>query len=130
MKWINLMMGAFVIVGCTHSPKMPDHQNLPKQVIKFQSKNASVAEIAECHKQGGVVQQVGMLGFDKCIMTYPDAGKTCTKGDDCHSGTCELTFENSQNIIAPMTGVCKADNNPFGCRSFIESGQVQTICVD
>lgn len=120
---------AFSILGCAHSPNIENEKITPKEV-KFQSKNASPAEIAECQKQGGKVKKVGVLQFDKCIITYPDAGKTCTKGDDCQSGTCEPKSNNALKPTEAITGVCKADNNPFGCRSFIENGQVLTLCVD
>lgn len=120
---------AFSILGCAHSPNIENEKITPKKV-KFQSKNANLAEIAECQKQGGKVEKVGVLQFDKCIITYPDAGKMCTKGDDCQSGTCEPKSNNALKPTKAITGVCKADNNPFGCRSFIENGQVLTLCVD
>ena len=120
---------AFSILGCAHSPNIENEKITPKEV-KFQSKNASLAKIVECQKQGGKVEKVGVLQFDKCIITYPDVGKTCTKGEDCQSGRCEPKSNNALKPTEAITGVCKADNNPFGCRSFIENGQVLTLCVD
>ncbi|MBE9579586.1 MULTISPECIES: hypothetical protein [Moraxella] len=134
MRLLFVATLALSLIGCVHSSHNENIQetqkSVPKKIIEFQSKNASPAEITECQKQGGKVQKVGMLQFDKCIITYPDAGKTCTKGDDCQSGACEPKSDNAQNINTPITGVCKANNNPFGCRSFIHDGQAQTLCVD
>lgn len=129
MRLKLVMILAFFILGCAHSPNIENEKITPKEV-KFQSKNASPAEIDECQKQGGKVKKVGMLQFDKCIITYPDAGEMCTKGDDCQSGRCEPKSNNGLKLTKAIIGVCKVDNNPFGCRSFIESGQVLTLCVD
>lgn len=116
-------------MSCVHPPHNENVQetqkSVPKKIIEFQSQNASPAEIAECQKQGEKVQTVGLAQFDKCIITYLDAGKTCTKGDDCQAGICKMNETNAQ-----LTGMCKATNNHFGCYDFIHNGQMQEIFVD
>ncbi|UNU73211.1 hypothetical protein LU293_09070 [Moraxella nasovis] len=107
-----------------------DMKHTPPKPTQFADKNATADDIVSCQKQGGVIKKVGMLGFDQCVITYLDAGKLCTKGDDCLSGTCEPDQNSRFNPNKPINGICKADNNFFGCRSFIQDGQVQTICVD
>ncbi|OPH36046.1 hypothetical protein [Moraxella equi] len=127
----TLVLSLMSCVHPSHNENIQETQkSVSKKIIEFQSQNASPVEIAECQKQGGKVQKVGMAQFDKCIITYPDAGKTCTKGDDCQAGICEVNETIAQPPTTQLTGVCKATNNHFGCYGFIHDGQMQTICVD
>ena len=74
--------------------------------------------------------KVGMLLSEKCIITYPDAGKVCTKGDDCQANICEVNEASPIGQTFKLVGMCKATNNHFGCYNFIDDGQIQGICVD
>jgi hypothetical protein len=52
----------------------------------------SAANEADCTKQGGTWDFFGkantVQNIKICRHTYPDAGKSCTDGKDCGSGTC------------------------------------------
>ena len=49
----------------------------PYERIQFASQFATPAERARCEAAGGEVRQAGMLGWQHCIQTYPDAGQAC-----------------------------------------------------
>lgn len=105
-------------------------------MAEFQSTNASADnfdnsnDIVKCQEQGGQPHKVGMLLSEKCIITYPDAGKVCTKGDDCQANICEVNEASPIGQTFKLVGMCKATNNHFGCYNFIDDGQIQGICVD
>lgn len=143
MKALFAAVLAVSLVGCVHSSPNENTQEsqetnvvsapMPKptiEVIRFKSVEATFDEIAECQKQGGRVEKAGRLQADHCVITYSDAGKACTKGDDCQSGVCEPEYDKKKDKYNPNKGTCKVDNNPFGCRSFIDNGEAVQICVD
>lgn len=44
---------------------------------------------AACAAKGGVVKGVCMFGFPSCVVSYSDAGKSCSNKSDCQ-GNCEV----------------------------------------
>jgi hypothetical protein len=75
----------------------------------------------------------GMLGILSCSCRMPDAGKTCTDGDQCQ-GKC---------VSTPKGYRCSKHKTVFGCHSFLPRGWsrqkapakglrglVPSICVD
>lgn len=89
-------------------------------------------DIEACQAGGGEVRQEGLMGLPRCVTPYADSGTACRDGDDCQ-GRC-LADETTTDFDAPlgeMTGVCEADDSPFGCVGEIEDGRYTgLICVD
>ncbi|HEY8614987.1 hypothetical protein [Phenylobacterium sp.] len=86
-------------------------------------------DAAACARQGGTVRPVCMLGRPMCVIPFADAGKACTDGDQCQ-GDCRF-----QGAKPPpggkVTGQCQRSNDPCGCFSNVEDGQVTGgLCVD
>ncbi len=98
--------------------------------IRFESQTATADERAACEAAGGEIQQGGLLGGEICVQTFADAGQSCTDSSQC-MGLClaagDFVVGNSQ----PVTGQCKADDNPFGCYQEVENGSpLGALCVD
>jgi len=97
--------------------------------IGFKSEIATPAERAKCEAAGGEVMRAGLAGFENCIQTFSDSGKTCTDSSDC-MGTCRA-YGMPSSFDELMTGQCAKTDNVFGCYARIEGGRADgMICVD
>jgi len=87
---------------------------------------APIAKTAQsCKAQGGSWQPVCMLGSEYCVLSYADAGKSCTDSSQCQ-GKCLVVSAKIQ-----PTGQCQLNNNPCGCFSSMENGQaLPGLCID
>lgn len=86
---------------------------------------------AECRARGGKMIPQGRMQSLRCVVSYSDAGRRCTDGDDCE-GDCRIedTAAASQAGQAAV-GQCQANSSRFGCYTTIEDGKAEaTICVD
>ncbi len=85
---------------------------------------------AECLKAGGEMQTVGRLQSTQCVVTYADAGKRCTDGDECQ-GNCRIEDVSRPSEGRLHTARCQATSAPFGCYTLVEDGKASaTLCVD
>ena len=79
----------------------------------------NAAERASCLAMGGRVGRGGLLPDELCFRPTADAGKVCSRAEDC-SGFC-LADTRSCSTVTPM----------FGCIDRLGSdGQKTTLCVD
>lgn len=82
----------------------------------------------DCLRQGGTIRPVCLTQEPMCVIPYPDAGRPCRDGDDC-AGDCLATAAAKQG--EPATGVCQSNNDPCGCRTYIEDGRIaHGLCID
>lgn len=89
-------------------------------------------DVDACTAGGGEVRQEGMLGLPRCVTPYADAGKKCRDSEEC-LGRCLGDDAETDYEAAPgeMTGLCEADDSPFGCNGEINDGNYGGfICVD
>ncbi len=103
----------------------------PYEKISFAGEIATPGERARCEAAGGEIRPDGRRGWQQCIQTFADAGKTCSDSDDC-LGECRVDL-NSMPAVAsqPVTGACQVNDSPFGCHATVEDGVAQpAICVD
>lgn len=122
-----LMVMVCLAAGCaTPDPapaSMPEMSN-PKEF--------NAADRDACAAAGGTYEQAGRLGWYRCTASFSDAGKVCTDSSEC-MGKCvtdkEIEFDDETGPLE-TTGVCAANDNPFGCYTTIEDGLPSTICVD
>ena len=86
---------------------------------------------AACTQLGGLYEPAGRAGYLHCVLTYSDAGKSCSDGADCE-GDCLAGSEQPAGTAGPaVSGTCQATTSRFGCYSRIEQGRVaMAICVD
>ena len=73
----------------------------------------------------------GRMQSVRCVITYADAGRRCTDGDDC-AGDCRVDdVANAPAAGSNAVGQCQANSSRFGCYTTIEDGKAgATICVD
>lgn len=86
------------------------------------------AQRMQCLASGGTVEKAGMLGGERCTLSYGDGGQVCTDSSQCQ-GKCvaELAGANQNNT----SGICERSDNPFGCYALVESGRTgPALCVD
>lgn len=81
-----------------------------------------IDDFALCVAGGGNMKRVGDRGIFQCVHTYSDAGKACLSSNEC-LGDCIVSTANS------FQGVCKSDDNPFGCFTTVEKGG-PLVCRD
>ena len=100
-----------------------------KQVETWRREALEKIDVQACTERGGTVRGVCMFGLPACVVEYSDAGKTCSDSAECE-GDCRLQ-ESRLPIGTKTTGFCTENNDPCGCWSQIEDGEVtETICAD
>lgn len=84
---------------------------------------------ASCVARGGQMERVGRAQTLQCVITYADAGKSCTDGSQCQAGRCHGPMEAASR--ENVTGQCQPTNMAFGCYTTITNGRMgAAICVD
>ena len=89
-------------------------------------------EASDCQARGGKMLPQGRMQTLQCVVSYADAGKRCTDGDDCQ-GDCRVEEADGGFPAAgtAVTGRCQASSSRFGCYTTVEDGRAEaTICVD
>lgn len=89
------------------------------------------AAAAECQARGGQMQPQGRMQSLQCVVSYADAGKRCTDGDDC-LGDCRVEdVTSAPRAGAAAVGQCQPTSSSFGCYTRVEDGKAEAaICVD
>lgn len=81
-----------------------------------------------CVSQGGFVERAGILGAERCTMTYSDGGNICIDSSNCQGKCVTGVGGGDSNAVS---GQCQKTDNPFGCYSEVLGGKVQPgLCVD
>jgi hypothetical protein len=66
-----------------------------------------------------------------CVMTFSDAGKPCTDGDDCAGDCMAKTDAGFAQTGATTPGLCAVNDDPCGCKQTVEDGKATAaICID
>lgn len=83
-----------------------------------------------CAQRGGAMKPVGRAQTVQCVVSYEDAGKRCTDGDQCR-GDCRVETTPFPETGASAAGQCQAESTTFGCYAKVEDGKaLPAICVD
>jgi hypothetical protein len=92
---------------------------------------AGSEDAAACARAGGKMLPQGRMQSVRCVITYADAGRRCTDGDDC-AGDCRVgDVANTPAAGAPAVGQCQVNSSRFGCYTTVEGGKAEaTLCVD
>lgn len=125
MKPLLFITLLIAISGCVANNKTQLEIELEKERAEALAK----IDVAACKKAGGKVEPIGLYELPKCVLYYPDGGKTCKSETDC-IGFCV----SRETLVAktPATGICAhSEHDHYGCFSIIENGEAQhPICVD
>jgi len=145
MKRLLLLALALVAAACTAPAPPTDTPATPTTFIGIDGRplvsaegiidnsvqEALTANPAACAKVGGAIQPVCRMQAPMCVITFADAGKSCTDGDQCGSGRCYAADSTASTGRPGATGQCTATNDPCGCFQRIEKGLAQpTLCAD
>lgn len=112
-------------VGIDGKPLLKADGTIDHEVVQ-----ALTANPEACAKAGGEVRKVCLMGTPMCVVTFKDAGKVCSDGSECGSGSCRLA-EMGAPAEQPGKGICAPTNDPCGCFQMVEDGIVQhALCAD
>lgn len=135
MKRILIATAAALMVACQPMPATDRPTELAAIVPAGQTViSPSVAgseDAAACARAGGKMLPQGRMQSVRCVITYADAGRRCTDGDDC-AGDCRVgDVANPPAAGAPAVGQCQVNSSRFGCYTTVEGGKAEaTLCVD
>lgn len=95
------------------------------QVLSGNASGTEEPTYAEnCKKEGGEWVRGGILGFYGCLRPAEDAGKACTKSNQCQYG-CNARPGTSPRPGEKTIGQCQKNNSHAGCRIDIKNGIAQ-----
>ncbi len=125
-----LIMAAVMMAACQPLPANDGKTDLAEAAPAVQSVAGS-EDAAACARVGGKMLPQGRMQSVRCVITYADAGRRCTDGDDC-AGDCRVgDVANAPAAGTSAVGQCQASSSPFGCYTTVEGGKAEaTICVD
>ncbi|MBA4804854.1 MAG: hypothetical protein H2038_09415 [Brevundimonas sp.] len=138
MKRLVIALAALLAAACQPMPGTPgapgqeapavdeiDTTDVPPAVRVPERTEAS-----DCEARGGRMTPQGRMQTLQCVVSYADAGKRCTDGDDCQ-GDCRVEDAPFPAAGASAVGRCQADSGRFGCYATVENGRAQAaLCVD
>lgn len=122
MKTTTILV-TFLLAACAPGAPIEEARDV-------QSSSGAPADAASCHAAGGVMKPVGRRQTLQCVLSYADAGKSCTSGSQC-AGDCRAEPGTEAVPGQPVAGYCQATSDRFGCSTQVEDGRAQsTICID
>lgn len=129
---ILVALALLVAAACAPVARTAPTANLAPQVAPPVSAPAALKPVdeASCKTAGGDWRPICRMQKPACVISYPDAGKACTDGDDC-AGNCVAKAAVAMTDGKPATGICSANNDPCGCMQLIEDGKaLPMLCAD
>ena len=125
-----LIMAAVLMAACQPLPANDGKTDLAEAAPAVQSVAGS-EDAAACARAGGKMLPQGRMQSVRCVITYADAGRRCTDGDDC-AGDCRVgDVANAPAAGTNAVGQCQVSSSRFGCYTTVEGGKAEaTICVD
>ena len=101
---------------------------------RLPSNNPQKSQVG-CESVGGDWDTVA----DKCLVSYKEAGESCTDGGQCISGICSPPTLSSDekdtlahNPISNIVGVCASNAEVTGCVPQVQKGvvSIETMCEE
>ena len=125
-----LIAVAVLMAACQPLPANQGKTDLAEAAPVVQSV-AGTDDTAACAARGGKMLPQGRMQSLRCVITYADAGRRCTDGDDC-AGDCRVgDVANAPTAGTNVVGQCQVSSSRFGCYTTVEGGKAEaTICVD
>ena len=125
-----LIAAAVLIAACQPLPRNGGAADLAEAAPVVQSPDGT-QDAAACARAGGKMMPQGRMQSVRCVITFADAGRRCTDGDDC-AGDCRVEdVTDAPAAGANAAGRCQANSSRFGCYTTVEGGKAEaTICVD
>jgi hypothetical protein len=83
----------------------------------------------ECGLEGGQYVRRGLGQFYACQHAYSDANKKCSNSKDCQ-GACMVPYEAVYETSVPEFGQCAENDDPYGCKCYLDYPDIQCSCLD
>lgn len=116
---------ALLLSACAPTVATPPTETAGPARIDWQA--AQTPE--QCAKISGNWRPICMMGKPACVVTYADAGKSCSDSSEC-SGRCQ-TKDNGVPPGTEVRGQCTATSDPCGCFQIVEKGKAgYPLCAD
>lgn len=136
-----IVLAAFVIVAaCTPAPTPSPSEPVlattpvapaPTPAVEQSPTATQIADEASCGTAGGEWRPICRMQKPACVITYKDAGKSCTDGSQCEGDCLGETVSGAAAAGSPATGKCSTNSDPCGCRTLISDGKAAaTLCAD
>ena len=136
---ILMVLAALAVAACSPAASPPASEPAPAATPGPQTPAADPAtpvptpavDQASCLSNGGEWRPVCRMQQPACVVTFADAGKACTDGDDC-SGDCMAKSDGGFAQEGSTTpGFCAVNDDPCGCKQTVENGKATAaICID
>lgn len=124
IRGLSVGFCVLLLTGC-----MPVATSQPQSSLQDEAPVQS-DDASACRVRGGKMQRVGRLQSWQCVVSYADAGKRCTDGDQCQ-GDCRIDTAPFPANGSAAVGQCQANSNAFGCFTRVEDGKADvSLCVD
>lgn len=120
-----LVAAALMLAACAQPATTPLPVQ-PETPAKIDWQAASTAE--QCSSISGEWRPVCMMGKPACVVTFKDAGKSCSDSSEC-SGKC-VTKAGAQPGTETR-GQCTTNSDPCGCFQLVTKGKADyPLCAD
>lgn len=134
MKRLLIACAALMAAACQPMPAAENGRtDLAETAVQSPASGGEVSGLSatECAARGGKMIPQGRMQTERCVVSYADAGKRCTDGDDC-LGDCRIEDVTAASQAGQAAvGQCQANSSRFGCYTTVEGGKAEaTICVD
>ncbi len=117
---VALMLAACAQPAMTMPPTQPE---APARVDWQAAQN-----VEQCSTIGGEWRPICMMGKPACVVTFKDAGKSCSDSSEC-SGRC--ITKTSAQPGSETRGICTTNSDPCGCFQLVTKGQADyPLCAD
>jgi len=123
---VLLAAAALMLAACAQPIAAPPASE-PQAPVRVDWQAAQNAE--QCSAISGEWRPICLLGKPACVVTYADAGKSCSDSSEC-SGRC-ITSDSGARPGSETRGVCTATSDPCGCFQLVTNGKADyPLCAD
>ena len=117
MRWM-VGIAALIVAACApvtgSATPTPTPAPAPQQVVQ---KLTPAADEAGCRSQNGSWAPICRMQRPACVLSFSDAGKSCTDSDQCQ-GACYADAAGGASQPGKfVTGKGATDSNPCGCKA-------------
>ncbi|MBP9233526.1 MAG: hypothetical protein KBF30_02555 [Hyphomonadaceae bacterium] len=131
MRWM-VGIAALILAACApvtgSATPTPAPAPAPQQVVQ---KLTPAADEAGCRSQNGSWAPICRMQRPACVLSFSDAGKSCTDSDQCQGACYADAAGGASQAGTFVTGKCATNSNPCGCNARVEDGKASPVlCVD
>ena len=120
-----LAAAALLLAACAQ-PAVTTQPVQPEVAAKVDWQAADSAE--KCATISGNWRPICMRGMPACVVTFKDAGKSCSDSSEC-SGRC--IAKGGAQPGTETRGICTTKSDPCGCFQLVTKGKADyALCAD